>query len=233
MTDNHAQFADCDAPPRMRFGYADPPYIGQAKRLYGDHPDYAGEVNHEGLIRSLCVEFPQGWALSLSMKSLPTILPMCPSDVLVLSWVKPIAPPMGDHRHYSWEPVILRGGRRPQRHVKSHLVLSPPQFTFRETPAEHVIGEKPEGFCHWLFEAAGLLPGDELVDLFPGSGAVSRSWESYKTTGPATALWRTCQTCAASPHERCVSLKTGRPTAIHAARATCPTSPAVQEAHDD
>ena len=202
----------------MRFAYADPPYIGQSKRLYGDHPDYAGEVDHEALIRTLCVEYPQGWALPLSLKSLPTILPMCPPDVLVLSWVKPIAPPMGDHRHYSWEPVILRGGRRPQRHVKSHLVLSPPQFTFRETPAEHVIGEKPEGFCHWLFEAAGLLPGDDLVDVFPGSGAVGRAWETYRSSGLATALWRTCGTCGASPHERCVSLKTGRPTATHAVR---------------
>jgi len=202
----------------MRFAYADPPYVGQAKRLYGSHADFAGEVDHEALVRTLCVEYPQGWALSLSMKSLHHILPMCPPDVLVLSWVKPIAPPMGDHRHYSWEPVILRGGRKPQRHVKSHLVLSPPQFTFRPTPDEHVIGEKPEGFCHWLFEAAGLLPGDVLTDIFPGSGAVGRAWDTYQSEPTATAMWRECETCSTSPYERCVSLKTGRPTAVHRAR---------------
>ena len=28
----------------MRFAYADPPYPRQAKRWYGSHPDYAGEV---------------------------------------------------------------------------------------------------------------------------------------------------------------------------------------------
>jgi hypothetical protein len=165
--------------PPIRFAYADPPYIGQSKKLYGDHPDYAGEVDHAELIDQLMTDFPDGWALSLSMKSLPQVMRLCPLDVLTLAWVKPIAPPMGDHRHYSWEPVILRGGRRPSGFVKSHLVLSPPQFTFRPRPPEHVIGEKPEGFCHWLFECAGLQAGDELVDLFPGSRAVTRAWATW------------------------------------------------------
>ncbi len=26
----------------MRFAYADPPYPGQSKRWYGNHPDYGG-----------------------------------------------------------------------------------------------------------------------------------------------------------------------------------------------
>jgi len=165
----------------MRFAYADPPYIGQAKRHYGAHADYAGEVDHAELIADLCANY-DGWALSLSMKSLPAIMRLCPPDVLTLAWVKPIAPPMGDHRHYSWEPVILHGGRRPTGYVKTHLVLSPPQYTFRPRPPEHVIGEKPEGFCRWIFDSAGLRPDDELVDLFPGSGAVGRAWTAWVTT---------------------------------------------------
>jgi hypothetical protein len=167
---------------QMRFAYADPPYVGQSKRHYGDHADYAGEVDHAALITGLCDEF-DGWALSLSMKSLPQVMRLCPDDVLTLSWVKPIAPPMGDHRHYSWEPVILHGGRTPgPGYVKTHLVLSPPQFTFRPRPDEHVIGEKPQGFSWWLFENAGLRPTDDFVDLFPGSGAVSRAWAAW--SGP-------------------------------------------------
>jgi hypothetical protein len=43
----------------IRFAYADPPYIGQSKRLYGDHPDYAGEVDHAELIDRLMAEFPR------------------------------------------------------------------------------------------------------------------------------------------------------------------------------
>ena len=27
---------------RLRFAFADPPYPGQSRRLYGNHPDYAG-----------------------------------------------------------------------------------------------------------------------------------------------------------------------------------------------
>ena len=162
----------------MRFAYADPPYIGQAKRHYGSHPDFGGEVDHAELIGRLAAY--DGWALSLSVKSLPAILKLCPDDVLVLGWFKPIAPPLGDHRRYNWEPVILSPVRRyGPGYVPMATVASPPQFTFRDKPDEHVIGEKPAAFCHWIFAAAGLMAGDELTDLFPGSGAVGRAWETY------------------------------------------------------
>jgi hypothetical protein len=108
----------------MRFAYADPPYIGQARRHYGGHADYAGEVNHAALIEQLEAEY-DGWALSLSMKSFLHLARLVPEDVLTLSWVKPIAPPMGDNRHYSWEPVFLRPLRRPRVPTKTHLILSP------------------------------------------------------------------------------------------------------------
>lgn len=165
----------------MRFAYADPPYVGQAERHYGSHPDFAGEVDHSVLIARMDATYDR-WALSLSMKSLPAILRFCPDDVLVLAWFKPIAPPLGDHRRYTWEPVILRGGTLPpEPHgVPTAVIASPPQFTFRTTPGSHVIGEKPEAFCFWLFEAAGLGPEDDMDDLFPGSGAVGRAWDRWR-----------------------------------------------------
>ena len=122
-----------------------------------------------------------GWALCLSVKSLAAILPLCPDDVVTLAWFKPIAPPLGDHRRYNWEPVLLRPVRRYEPgYVPLALVASPPQYTFRETPVEHVIGEKPEAFCHWVFASAGLTRDDEMVDLYPGSGAVGRAWATYE-----------------------------------------------------
>lgn len=166
----------------MRFAYADPPYIGQAKRHYSAHRDYGGEVDHAKLIDRLCTEF-DGWALSASMKSLRVLMEMCPADVLVLSWVKPMSPPMGDHRIYSWEPVILCGGRNPATPTRTSLVASPPQFTFREKPKGHVIGEKPEAFSFWLFQSAGLGPDDEFTDLFPGSCAVTEAWAKWTAQG--------------------------------------------------
>lgn len=69
----------------MRFVYAGPPYMGQAKRHYGDHPDYAEEVEHAELITRMVADY-DGWALSLSVKSLPAIMRLCPVDVLTLAW---------------------------------------------------------------------------------------------------------------------------------------------------
>ena len=175
----------------MRFAYADPPYVGQAKKHYGDHPDYGGEVDHEYLIGTVLAEF-DGWALSLSMKSLRYLLPLCPEDALVLAWFNTNAPPMGDKRMYSWEPVILHGGRRPSTHTRTSFTGPPPMWTFRPVDERHVIGEKSEAFCHWVFRCAGLGPDDELVDLFPGSGAVGRAWASFAASAdlfaPADAL---------------------------------------------
>ena len=160
------------------FAYADPPYLNQAKRHYGNHPDFAGEVDHAELIGRLSAY--DGWALSLSAKSLPEILPFCPRDVLVLGWFKPISPPLGDHRRYNWEPVILRPVRPyGPGYVPTALIASPPQFTFREKPASHVIGEKPASFAHWVFASAGITRDDKLDDLYPGSGAITRAWATY------------------------------------------------------
>jgi hypothetical protein len=44
-----------------------------------------------------------------------------------------------------------------------------------------VHGAKPAAFCWWLFDLLGALPGDDLVDLFPGSGGVARAWGLYNT----------------------------------------------------
>jgi len=162
------------------FALADPPYVGQAKRHYGKHPDYAGEVDHPALIARLCEEY-DGWALCLSEKSLPWILPLCPEGVITGAWFKPIAPPLGDHFRYNWEPVIVSPVRRyGPGYVPHALIESPPMFTFRDKPAGHVIGEKPEAFAHWVFTLAGLTRDDMLDDLFPGSGAIGRAWSTYR-----------------------------------------------------
>jgi hypothetical protein len=40
------------------------------------------------------------------------------------------------------------------------------------------MGRKPLAFCAWLFDLLGMRPGDELEDLFPGTGIVSKAWAS-------------------------------------------------------
>jgi hypothetical protein len=42
-----------------------------------------------------------------------------------------------------------------------------------------VIGAKPAVFIRWVFDLLGALPGDEFVDVFPGSGGVGRAWAAF------------------------------------------------------
>lgn len=178
----------------MKVAYADPPYPGQAKRHYGEHPDYAGEVNHEDLIARLEDEFPDGWALSTSANAIQEVLALCPkkkpskrhyhaeeSGVHVAVWVvtnSAPCPPL--RRWHSWEPVIVRGGRTRQRHPQD-LVRDSVAASNRTPGQPSFRGAKPTGFCYWLFELLGLERDDEFVDLFPGSGAVGRAWETWRT----------------------------------------------------
>ncbi len=90
---------------------------------------------------------------------------------------------MGDNRMYSWEPVILCDTPRPAQPTRMHCEANADQYTFRAKRDGYVVGAKPQGFCFWLFDAMGLQPDDELVDLFPGSGAVSEAWNAWRAQG--------------------------------------------------
>lgn len=162
----------------MRIAYCDPPYVGQS-HLYKDHPDYAGEVDHAALIGRLVSEFPDGWALSCSSSSLRLLLPLCPADVRVLAWVKPFCSWKPNvNPAYAWEPVIMRGGRT--------LTYRDGGTTVRDWVSEPMsmrkglVGVKPRAFCFWLFAVLGIDAGDDLVDLFPGSGAVTDAWNLWQ-----------------------------------------------------
>jgi hypothetical protein len=157
--------------------YADPPYPGHAD-LYKRHPDYAGEVDHAELIARLCAEYPDGWALSTASTTLQQVLALCPADVRIGAWVKPFGvfkPAVNPA--YVWEPVIFRGGRR--RTDRSEETVRD-WCSVPITLQRGLVGAKPEGVCFWVFSMLGLQPGDELVDLFPGTGAVSRAWERWQ-----------------------------------------------------
>jgi hypothetical protein len=176
----------------MRFAYLDPPYPGNARRLYGDHADYRGEVDHALLIRGAVGFFPDGWALSTSAAALSDVLELVlrsvgsprRSTVRVCPWVRGLGS-NGLQSHplllNTWEPVIVVGGRAkaprpgPGRRLDS-LVHTP---RARTSDPNRVKGAKPAAFCWWLFDLLGAQPGDELVDLFPGSGGVARAWDLF------------------------------------------------------
>lgn len=194
--------------PTRRMAYADPPYPGQAYRHYRDHPDYAGEVDHAVLIAELERDFPDGWALSTSVAALPEILPLCPqgesskkrvradagrgvklgTGVRICVWHRTGIPFPPSRVMWTWEPVIVRMPHWRQRHrsdfVSDVLYATQP----RGFLGNEITGQKPPAFCRWVFELLGMTPADELVDVFPGSGAVGREWEAWSRQGNLLTL---------------------------------------------
>jgi len=158
----------------MKFAYADPPYIGQAKKHYNSE-----EVNHLQLVHELEIKFPDGWALSCSSPTLRDILNMCTKPVRVMVWVKPFCSFKPNvNPAYAWEPVIVYGGRKRGRDLPTVRDFVSCNITLKKG----LSGVKPEDFCFWLFEILGMKKDDELEDLFPGSGAVTRAFEKWKSS---------------------------------------------------
>lgn len=162
----------------MRLGYADPPYIGCA-HLYADHPDYAGEVDHAELVERLNSCF-DGWVLhaAATPQSMAILAPLVvKTGARWMAWTKGFAAfKRNVSVAYAWEPVIVKAARKP-------VVAG--RITMRDWVQESITlkrgltGAKPEKVCEWAFEMLGARPDDELVDLFPGTGAVTKAWAKW------------------------------------------------------
>lgn len=168
----------------MRVAYADPPYPGCA-HLYKDHPDYAGEVDHYELAEKLLAY--DGWLLHTSSTALADVLWYIDGAHLehevepshrIMAWVKPFAAfKKNVSVAYAWEPVIVKACRKP---------VVTPAMVMRDWISEPIAlqrgltGAKPEAVCRWAFHVLGMEPDDELVDLFPGTGAVTDAWERWR-----------------------------------------------------
>ena len=157
----------------MRFAYADPPYLGCC-RLYGHHHrqpygcwDYPG--THQQLIAGLNANY-DGWAFSASSTSLQELLPLAPPGIRVAAWVKPFAAYKRNVRAaYTWEPVIFKPGRDSS---KDGAPVTRDHLSCPITLRRGLTGAKPEQFCEWIRNLLGWIPGDELTDLFPGTGVM-------------------------------------------------------------
>jgi hypothetical protein len=168
----------------MRVAYADPPYPGCA-HLYKDHPDYGGEIDYPMLLNDLKCEY-DGFVLHTSSTGLRLILPLLPSDARIMAWVKPFAAfkrnvPVA----YAWEPVIVRAVRKP---VVTHRVVMRDWVSASITLKKGLVGAKPQSVAFWAVEVAGLLPEDDLVDIYPGTGAITSAWEQWRAAWPAAII---------------------------------------------
>jgi hypothetical protein len=97
-----------------------------------------------------------------------------------MAWVKPFAAFKRNVKiGYSWEPVLINPAR-PAEPNRIPGIVSRDHIAEPITLKRGLVGAKPERFCWWLFEMLGLDPADDFIDLFPGSRAVTRSYETWK-----------------------------------------------------
>ncbi len=161
----------------IRVAYADPPYPNKS-HLYAGRADYGGEVDHKGLCKRLCRDFPSGFALSTSARALPQVLRYLPTDVRVCCWVRGARNTRGMLPANAYEPVLVFGGRESLRSDRLQLTDTLVHACrARRADPRRCLGSKPAAFIFWLFGLLGLRAGDELVDLFPGSGRVGYAFE--------------------------------------------------------
>lgn len=169
----------------MRAAYADPPYIGNAKRHYSHDPRCA-EVDHARLICRLA-RFD---AFALSCKSDAGELEMLlrvarralawkgkdPKRLRVSPWVKPFCSfKPGVNPAFAWEPVIWWSSRPRTREQQTVRDWVSANITLKTGLA----GAKPHAFNFWLFELLNLQPDDKFVDIYPGTGRVAEAWTRY------------------------------------------------------
>jgi hypothetical protein len=162
----------------VKIAYADPPYIGCA-HLYKNQPEYSGEIDHAELIQRL--QTYDGWVLHLAAtpESISIISSLtCRTEARWCAWVKNFAAfKRNVSVAYAWEPVLIKAARKP---VVSKRLVMRDWVQCPITLKRGLTGAKPEAVCHWAFELLGARPEDELDDLFPGTGAVTEAWRTWR-----------------------------------------------------
>lgn len=191
----------------MRLAIADPPYLGRADRWYGAGRGHRGGVGraaaheaasewddagtHRALIARLEADY-DGWAIAASAAPESTSLyeDALPPGVRRCVWVKGNAIPSGSRVANQWEPVYVkipagRSAHRTGAAVSDVLIAG---ISYRH----NYVGSKPYPWTHWVLEMLGYRAGDEVHDLFAGSGAVTIATSLYEP--PAIHACATCGT---------------------------------------
>jgi hypothetical protein len=182
----------------MKLCIADPPYLGRAVRWYGEggcgygnginqadnHPEaYLWDIpeTHKQLVRDLERDF-DGWAIAMSVHSLSTYLEVVETEsrngIRVCVWHKPAAVTSGNRVTNSWEPVLIRMPAN-RKGWKSGGVRTSDVMTCNPLRSGFV-GSKPKEWTHWVLDLLGYQEGDEVIDLFEGSGAVAQALKEQR-----------------------------------------------------
>lgn len=171
----------------MNIAYADPPYLGCGK-LYAAHHadtlDWDRPQTHLELLERLEDQF-DGWILHMSATpaSIALYAPLVlKTDARWCSWRKGFAAfKRNVSVAYAWEPVVIKACRKPV--VSKRLVMRDWIDTDIQqsiTLRRGLTGAKPEAVVHWGLELVAARPDDNLHDLFPGTGAVTEAWRTWR-----------------------------------------------------
>jgi len=159
----------------MRIAYADPPYFGHGN-LYTDTA-VAAEREYDTIEawERLAAQLSEydGWALSMTSGNLHDLLPLFTDQrPRIGAWTKPFAAYKRNVRvAYTWEPVLFVEARKSS---KTGAFVSRDFLAEPITMKKGLTGAKPERFCRWVLDLVGWLPGDQVDDLFPGTGIMGR-----------------------------------------------------------
>jgi len=151
----------------MKFCYADPPYFGNGKSKYG-YAEWDTKERHIELIKQLTDEFPDGWALSCNPADLIWLLPYCPEGIRICAWCKTFHQIRPTTIQYAWEAVLLFRGRKENKRkpmVRDWMACA-------RTNKKGLQGAKPLAFNSWILQLLNYKEGDELVDMFKGTGSM-------------------------------------------------------------
>lgn len=182
----------------MKLAIADPPYLGRAVRWYGpngcgdgygkgqadNHPEaylWDKPETHVQLVHDLEANY-DGWAIAMSVHSLSTYLGAVETDsrngIRVCVWHKPSAIQSGSRISNNWEPVLVKvprtrkGWKSGATRTKDVMSANPLRQGF--------VGSKPYEWTQWVLDLLGYQQGDDVTDLFNGSGAVAEALEALK-----------------------------------------------------
>jgi hypothetical protein len=163
----------------MKFAYADPPYLGMGKKMYGKlHSEAAvwdKVENQQNLVKKLIAEYPDGWAMSCNPKDLQFLL--IDPNIRVCSWTKTFHQIRKTTVQYAWEAVLLYGGRvdgarKPMVRDWISGVIS---------MRKGLQGAKPDYFNDWILDLLNYRGGeDTLDDLFPGTNGMAEAIDRVK-----------------------------------------------------
>lgn len=157
----------------MKFAYADPPYVGTGKKIYGKlHSEahlWDSPEHQKQLVQTLIKEYPDGWAMSCNPRDLHYLL--IDSNIRVCAWTKTFHQIRHINIQYAWEPVLLYGGRdegsrKPMVRdwVSGHIAMK-----------KGLRGSKPDYFNDWILSLLNFQKGDVIEDIFPGTNGMSEA----------------------------------------------------------